>query len=99
MARQKRRWVEPRGKPAGFVTVRRATAIAQCSEATIRRLVRRKGVEVVRWRSRVLVREADLRAWLKAKPYVPAKQGPLYMRPKQEESPASGEPAKSEVRA
>jgi len=89
MARRKHRWLEPRGKPAGFVTVRRATDIAHCSEITIRRLVRRRGIEVVRWRSRVLLRESDLRAWLKAKPYEPAKQGPHYMKakPRAPESP------------
>jgi hypothetical protein len=91
MAKLKRRWIEPRGKPAGFVTVRRATDIAQCSEATIRRLVRRNGVAVVRWRSRVLVRERDLRTWLKAKPYEPAKQGPVYAKAKPPASEFSAE--------
>jgi excisionase family DNA binding protein len=82
MQKRRKRWAEPRGKPAGYVTVRRAIALAQCSEPTIRRLIRRRGVQVVRWRHRVLLKEADVRAWLKAKPYQPAKQGPLYPRQK-----------------
>ncbi|SRR5712692_10387343 len=83
---------EPRGRPAGFITFRRATALAQCSESTIRRLIRRRGVQVVRWRHRVLLRESDLRAWLKAKPYQPAKQGPLYPRQKAHAAESPAEP-------
>src|SRR6267143_2035013 len=92
MRKLKHRWAEPRGKPSGYVTVRRATELARCSEPTIRRLIRRRGVAVVRWRHRVLLREADLRAWMKAKPYQPAKQGPLYPRSKPQGSPSPGEP-------
>jgi len=79
--------VQVKGVPRGYVTVQRAMQIAHCSEVTIRRAIRRQILEVMRWRGRVVVKEASVREWLKGKPYVPAKQGPLY-RKQNPEAPA-----------
>jgi hypothetical protein len=80
--------VQVKGVPRGYVTVQRAMQIAHCSEVTIRRAVRRQILEVMRWRGRVILKERSIRQWLKASPYVPAKQGPLY-RKHNIEAPAS----------
>jgi hypothetical protein len=72
--------IQVKGVPRGFVTVQRAMQIAHCSEVTIRRAIRRQILNVMRWRGRVIVQEASVREWLKGKPYVPAKQGPLYRK-------------------
>jgi excisionase family DNA binding protein len=64
------------GAPRGFITVRRAMEIGQCSEPTVRRLIRRRTIGVIRVRHRVLLREAELRLWLKPRPYTPEKPTP-----------------------
>jgi hypothetical protein len=62
-------YANPRGKPPGYVTVRRAMEIAQCSEATIRRLMAKGRVRLVRWRYRTLLSEKDLQAWSRVRRY------------------------------
>jgi hypothetical protein len=62
-------YVNPRGKPQGYITVRRAMDIAKCSEPTIRRLIGKGRVKVVRWRDRVLILEKDLAEWSRIRTY------------------------------
>jgi hypothetical protein len=62
-------YANPRGKPPGYVTVRRAMEIAQCSEPTIRRLMAKGRVRLVRWRYRTLLSEKDLQAWSRVRRY------------------------------
>jgi len=61
----------PAETPRGYLTVRRAMEIANCSESTVWRLIRNRQVGVQRVRSRVVIREADLRIWLKPRTYLP----------------------------
>ncbi len=61
----------PPTRPAGYVTVRRAMEILQCSEPTIRRLIYRRRVGVINWRYRVLIREKDLHQWSRVRRYRP----------------------------
>ena len=63
--------VNPQGRPRGYITVGRATELAQCSAMTIWRLIQRRRVRVIRWRSRVLLSEADLCEWSRARRYRP----------------------------
>ena len=62
-------YANPRGRPPGYVTVRRAMEIAQCSEPTIRRLMAKGRVRLVRWRYRTLLSEKDLQAWSRVRRY------------------------------
>lgn len=59
----------PPGRPAGYITVSRAAEIAQCHPVTIRRLIKRRGAMVVRWRERVLIRERDFTDWNRVRRY------------------------------
>jgi hypothetical protein len=63
----------PRGRPEGYVTLRRAAEICQCSQTTISRLVAKRRLHVIRWRYRTLVREKDLREWSRPRRYLPMK--------------------------
>lgn len=61
--------VNPQPKPPGYLTVRQATRLAECSAMTIWRLIQRRRVRVIRWRSRVLLSEADLCEWSRVRRY------------------------------
>lgn len=63
----------PAGRPEGYVTVRRAMEIAQCSEPTMRRWIQKRRVSVIRWRDRTLICEKDLRNWSRVRRYRPRK--------------------------
>jgi excisionase family DNA binding protein len=66
---QRAYYANPRGKPPGYLTIRQAMDVAQCSQPTIRRLIRKDRVRVVRWRYRILLNEADLKAWSRVRRY------------------------------
>jgi len=67
----------PPGTPRGYVTVRRAMEVAGVSEPTIWRWIRTQLVAVQRVRSRVVLREADLRILIRPRRYVPERNQPL----------------------
>ncbi len=90
--------VHVKGLPRGYVLVQRAMQIAHCSEVTIRRAIKRQILDALRWRGRVLVKEASLSEWLKGGAYVPAKQGPLYPKQNPEAAASTAASGSSAVR-
>jgi excisionase family DNA binding protein len=86
----------PKAKPQGFITVARAARLAQCSKITIRRLIAKRRITVVRWRDRVLIEEKDFAEWNRVRKYrrkprpAPLTQ-PIVSEAGQPEAPASEE--------
>jgi len=78
MAKQKKPSAVAAGWPPGLLTVREAMNLAQCNQVTIRRLIRRRKLGALRWKHLVMVKEAGLRRWLRARRYRPLKPAPVW---------------------
>ena len=60
---------KPAGLPRGYITVGEAMRRAKCAEITIRRQIANRRFRCVRWRDRVLLREADVTEWNRIRLY------------------------------
>jgi excisionase family DNA binding protein len=88
MAKEREYYAHPSGKPRGYVTVAAAAKKAHCHKVTIRRLISKGRVVVVRWRDRVLIRESDLDQWNSVRKYRRRPKRQQYAEPEASAAPA-----------